>query len=60
MRNEIKIERSRALDPFEIKLNERLMNYLIKRKEMFFMFLVFNGIRKLKLKLKETLILSYF
>ena len=39
MRNEIKIERSRALDPFEIKLNERLMNYLIKRKEMFFMFL---------------------
>ena len=35
MRERIKVERSRALDPFEIKLNYKLINYLIKEKKCF-------------------------
>ena len=42
MRERIKVARSRALDPFEIKLKLRLISYLIKKRNVFMFFFVFN------------------
>ena len=46
MREKNKNWTSEGFDPFEIKLKLKSNNYLIKEKELFLYFLVFNEIKK--------------
>ena len=48
MRERIKVARSRALDPFEIKLKLRLISYLIKGKKCFLGFWYLMKIKKIE------------